>query len=147
MPQLLGKGTAGGRQTENNNAYRHEPVRLPAVTQTTGYRRDEAINEEVQREHEGSAATTPAELVQNRGKEDREGVPDAVYQHHADGSNADNNPTVEKAWTSDHLQVFLLNSGQYGSIEAYLTIGSFYLAPAWLILTDVGYQRQAHSNE
>ncbi len=142
MPQLTGKGTADRRQTENNNAYRHEPVRLPAVTQATGYRRDEAINEKVQREHEGSATAAPAELVQNRGKEDREGVPDAVYQHHAEDGDANNNPAIKKAWTPDHLQIYLLNSGRYRDIEAYLTIGGFYPASAWLILADFSYQRQ-----
>jgi len=50
----------------------------PAVTQATSHRRHETINEQVQRQHEGGAAAAPTKLIQNRGKEDREGVPDSI---------------------------------------------------------------------
>ena len=127
MPQLLGEGRADGGQSEKGDAYRHEPVWLPAVAQTTGYRRHKAIEEEVQREHEGGAAAAPTEFIQNRGEEDREGMPDAVDEGHADDGDAENNPSIEKAWTSDHLQIFLLTN-EFGLIEdigAYITVGGF----------------------
>jgi len=55
-------------------------------------------------------------------------MPDSVDESHADDSDADNNPSVEKAWTSDHLQIFLLITefGQIGDIGAYITIGGFF---------------------
>ena len=54
-------------------------------------------------------------------------MPDAVDESHADNSDADNNPSVEKAWTSDHLQIFLLTTefGLIGDIGAHITIGDF----------------------
>jgi len=77
MPQLLGEGTAGSSQAKNNYAYQHDPPRFPAVAKATSYRRHEAIDEEVQRQHYGSATSAPTEFIQNRREEDGEGVPDA----------------------------------------------------------------------
>ena len=50
-------------------------------------------------------------------------MPDAVDESHADNSDADNNPSVEKAWTSDHLQIFLLTTefGLIGDIGVRIT--------------------------
>jgi len=63
---LLGKGTAGSNQTENSYAYRHDPPRLPTVTKATGYRCQQAIDEEVQGKHYGGDTSAPAELIQNK---------------------------------------------------------------------------------
>ena len=54
-------------------------------------------------------------------------MPDAVDESHADNSNAKNDPSVEKAWASDHLQIFLLTDefGLVGDIGAHITIGDF----------------------
>ena len=72
MPQLAGKGTAGSGQAKNNYANGHDPPRLPAVAKTSGYRRQEPIEEDMQGQHHGGAAALPTKLIQNRGKEDGE---------------------------------------------------------------------------
>jgi len=63
MPQLAGKAAAGGSQTKNYNAYENDPPRLPAIAKATGQRRQKAINDDTQRQHDGGAAPNPLKLV------------------------------------------------------------------------------------
>ena len=92
----MGKSAASCSQTENSDTYWHKPVWLPAVTQATSDRCHETIEQKIQRQHQGSAATAPAKLIQNRREENREGVPGTINQHHANSNNTYDDPAVEK---------------------------------------------------
>ncbi len=97
MPEFPGSETSGGGQGQDRDSGRHGPAGLPPVGHHSGKRRQQAIEENVQGEHDGNVAPAPPEFFQNGGKEDGEGMADAVDQHHCDDADPDDLPSVKGA--------------------------------------------------
>jgi hypothetical protein len=106
MPEFIGEAAAGGGKSENDNSHGHDASRPPAISKTSGQRRQQSIGQNVYGQHYGGTPATPSELVQNGGEKYGERVSDTVYQGHGDGGNADDDPTVIKGEALTHLLPF-----------------------------------------
>ncbi len=69
MPELPTETTTHGCQAQNHDSKEHYSPGPPAVGKGTGERGQEAIDQNVQGQHDGNVAAAPSEFMENGGKE------------------------------------------------------------------------------